>query len=344
MQRRATIAVWLGLLLPLTACSAEGVGRPPPPPVNWAAPAFAAAAGAARARATERERAVASAYTEALASPGFVALGPILDEMAHFTLAGARDARGRDAVLSAHEALFGAFGERKFLLRRVFRTDRSQALEWTMSGVHVREFMGVAATQRPVTIQGLSLLWTNDDGGIVDVHAQFDQAVIRAQLGVGPKSLLALPRPEVITDDRKDVEQDGTPNETANVAVVRRALSALEGNDDAAYLATLADDVEVHTLERAQPVRGKLDAKAQFKGMTRAIGQLSALTKNAWGFGAFVVIEYLLVGEQRGPFGWIPVQKDTVLKMSVVDVVELREGHIARVWRYDNPAQILSQP
>ena len=55
----------------------------------------------------------------------------------------------------------------------------------------------------------------------------------------------------------------------------------------------------------------------------------------------FVVVEYHIVGEQRGPIGRIPAQKDNLLKMFDVDVVQLKDHKITHIWRYDNPAQLL---
>ena len=58
----------------------------------------------------------------------------------------------------------------------------------------------------------------------------------------------------------------------------------------------------------------------------------------------FVVAEYFIVGEQQLPIGWVPVQSEKLIKLAVIDVVEMRGGKIARVWRYDDPAQILATP
>ena len=168
----------------------------------------------------------------------------------------------------------------------------------------------------------------------------FDVAVVKAQLGVGVDPLLGLPLPQLPAGTRQDYEQAANPEETANVAQVRTMLDALE-NNVSAYLASMSDDIEVSTLERLQPARGKEDARAYYKALHKTVGELDTSIRNAWGIGQFVIVEYLIMGEQRGPIGWIPVQHDTVLKLTVVDVMEMRERKIARAWRYDNPSEIL---
>jgi ketosteroid isomerase-like protein len=328
------------------ACtSEETVPRPPAPPVNWNA-ARRSSADAGPVRATDRERAAAGAYTKALLSAGFAQLGPVLDEDAHFAFEGMKDAHGREKVVEAHRGLFGAFDQRSVVNTRVWITDSAQALEWTMTGVQARDWMGVPASNKAVTIKGLTLLWTNDDGSITDVHVSFDEAVVKAQLGAGPKELAGLPAPEspAAGAATQELEQERTDAESANVLDVRASLSALEKGDEAEYLATMTDDVEVNVPERAQPARGKEEARAYYKAIRKEIGELDTSIDNAWGVKNFVIVEYFIVGEQAAAIGWVQPQRERLIKLAVVDVVEMRDGKIARVWRYDDPAQILTAP
>ena len=75
--------------------------------------------------------------------------------------------------------------------------------------------------------------------------------------------------------------------------------------------------------------------------MNKSIANLDSSIDDIWGIGDFVVVEYHIVGEQKGPIGKIPAQKDNLLKMFDVDVVELKDHKISHIWRYDNPAQLL---
>lgn len=124
--------------------------------------------------------------------------------------------------------------------------------------------------------------------------------------------------------------------------MVRTALDALENNEPA-YLGALADDIEVHTLERSEPARGKDEARLYFKAMHKAIAQLDTTVDNGWGIATYAVVEYTIAGEQLAPIGWVPAQKESVVRLHVVDVNELRDGRIARVWRFDNPIELLAQ-
>jgi ketosteroid isomerase-like protein len=338
MRSRLYIALPIGVLA--AACSGATVEQPQAPPVNWQSLNAQPVVDAGSDIVTAKERALADAYVAALASPGLGPLGPQLDEDAHFASPCLDDAHGRSSVAHAHDLLFGAFDDRHVTTSRVWRTPSEQTVEWTMTGIQARDWMGVSAKHKPVIFRGLTLLWTRDDGSITDVHVYIDVAVVKAQLGVGPKELLALPPLAPPTGPAQVFEPTGSVEEKTEVGVVRSTLDALENSTEPEYIGAMADDVEVYTLARAQPARGKDDAKAYFKTMHKSIGQLDTTVDNAWGVAQFAIVEYSIAGEQRSPIGWVPVQRDKVIRLQIVDVAEVREGKIARIWRYDNPAQI----
>jgi ketosteroid isomerase-like protein len=339
-----SIVTGLGLLCVLTgACSSETVAQPPPPPIDWRSFQVHATADAGAPTATDKERAAADAYARALVSPGAAQLAPVLDENVHVEIVGLAEVHGREHAVQAHEATLGAFDQRTFTPTRIWLTDSSQALEWTMTGTFAREWMGIAPTGKPAMLSGIALLWTKDDGLITDVHLYFDVAVAKAALGVGPKELLAIPRPPAPPAGQPPLvfEQTGSPDEKANVATARAALDALESSETA-YATSFTDDVEVVTAEHPQPVRGKDEARAYFRAMHRAIDQLDTIVENAWGVRQYAVIEYYIRGAQIGPLHGMAPQRTTTVNLELVDVMEIRDGKIARVWRYENPAQLVA--
>jgi hypothetical protein len=332
-MRRAPAILLVGLVA--IACAAEKVQRPPPPPVDWQSLQVQSAPDAGTLKATEKERAVAGLYAKALGSPGFTQLDSMLDEDAHFSF-GDKDTRGRERIIAAHDQLFGAFDERSVAIRRVFRTDRSQAVDWTMTGVQARPWMGVGATQKQVVINALTLLFTNDNGSISDIHVYFDAAVVKGQLGVGPSEPQRLSPPLAPSGPSQLFEQAGTPDEAANVALMRAMLQALEDNQESTYMSNLATDVEIFTLDRAQPVRGRDACLRLFKTMRRSIGDLDTVVPNSWGVQQFAVVEYSIAGLQLAALGRIPFVPNRLFNTRGVDIAEIRDGRISRIWRYDD--------
>ena len=323
---------WLCGVVLVAACSTERVDAPPPVPVNWGSldrpqPVVARAP-------TAKERATAEAYVTALGAPQLSALAPLFDELGHVAF-GRKDARGREKVTAFHEQLFGAFDQRKTTVTRIWRTDETQSVEWTLSGVHAREWLGVAPTQRPVAIRGITLLWTRDDGTLTDAHLYFNVAAIKAQLGVGPKDLQERAASlQQAPTQAPPVEQDGGAAEHREKQVVRDELDALEQAKEPEYLDVFADDVTVDSLVVPQ-LRGKDAIKTYFRGIRHAIGQLDTAIGNIWGIGPFVIVEYTISGEQVAPFGAVPPTNEHSLRLYVVDVLQFQGEKISHVWRYD---------
>ena len=79
-----------------------------------------------------------------------------------------------------------AFPDVKFTIDRgmLARANRV-TVQWTFSGTHQGEFMGVAATGKKVTNSGISIL-TFAKGKIVDTYAMWDPLNLWRQLGVDP--------------------------------------------------------------------------------------------------------------------------------------------------------------
>jgi hypothetical protein len=329
-------------LLSSSGCSSENAGAPPAAPVDWHAFDLPHGPQAAAQGPTAQERAAAEGYVADLAAPGFGSMASRLENFAHFVFPGIPDTRGRDKVLKSHEMLFGAFDKRAIAVSRVWRTDSEQTVEWTLTGVQTKEWMGVPPTNKPVVIKGVALVSTKDEGVVEEIFMLFDVAVVKAQLGAGPKELAGNPLPAVPTAPTQSFEQTHSADETSETPIARAPIAALEGTSEAAYLASFADDVQVDTPERATPLRGKEDLKAYFKATRKAIGQLDTTVDNAWPVAQFVVVEYTIAGDQLGPIAWIPVERERIMRMRVVDIVEIHDGKIAHVWRYDNPAEILT--
>lgn len=344
MSSRTTLA----LLLPLAlACGSETVQAPPTPRFDWASfdDASAGAPDAGRSRDYALERAAVNAYVDALSGRTLASLGKVLDENAHVSALGVEDAHGREKVIREHERLFGAFDGRALRARRVVVQRGSAVVEWRMTGTQAREWMGVAPTGRAVSIEGVTLVTTQDDGEVSDVRVMFDVGAAKAQLASANAPSDSPANPEWL-------EPGGSEAETKNAEVVRAWLDALEVDrpepgadtarrtqqgaaaDEATYVDSLTDDVEVR--QHGATERGKDAARAYFKTMRRALAQLDVTTLSTASAGSVVAIEYTMGGDQLASFASVPLVADRVVLVDTVDVLELRGGKIARVTRYDD--------
>jgi hypothetical protein len=330
------------------ACSTGTVVKPVPPPIDYRSLDERRVADAGAAAPTARERAVAEAYLAGLASPGFGPLSGHLTADVHFSFPGlekpAGDAFGAPAVVRAQEVLFGAFEPRSLAASRVLRTASAQIVEWTLAGPQKSDWLGVPATEpksRTVSFRGVSILGTKDDGSISDVRTLFDVASVKAQLRAGPGEPRDVESPAMPDGGLQVEEQDGSPEEAQNVAAVRGSLDALERSRDA-YIAAMDPEARVVALRTTSSPRGngREGAAAYYKALHEAIAQLDTTVESAWGVGHFAVAEYTISGEQIGPLFGFALQRDKVVRLHVIDVVELAAGKIAKIWRYDNPVEI----
>jgi SnoaL-like polyketide cyclase len=342
--------IYVTLPLWLWACSSDAVAPPPKPPVGSLEPVVVSDGGTDIV--TAKERALPDLYAKALSSSdaGIASLVPLLNpDMAEFSSPGMPPAHDPSGIVAAHRALFGGFDDRKLTLTRVWRTPNEESLEWVLTGKHTGTWMGVAATQKSVAFKGLTLLWTKDDGTVVDIHVYFDVGLLKAQLsGTAPKDVAALPPPSPPTGPAQVFElPPGSTPQPDNVGVVKGWLDALENNRESDYEGALADSYEIDTLESATPMRTKDDAKKYYAATHKAIGQLDTTVNNAWNVMQYAIVEYDLDGEQYGAYSWLPLlaslpaRSTQLAHFDLVDVCEIKDGKISRIWRYDNPSQML---
>jgi hypothetical protein len=357
MRTHAKILCVLGLALP--GCSGESVPPPLPPPIGSLNPIAVSDAGGEVV--TAKERALPDLYAAALSSqPGaaggapFSQLVPLLNaEYAEFQSAGFPPAHEPSGIVAAYAKFFGAFDDRKLVNTRVWRTPNEQTIEWVMSGVQARDWNGLPATKKSIAFRGLTLMWTKDDGTISDMHVYFDLGLVRQELqGPDPKNpkltpVALVPQPTPPSGPAQVVEQK--PDDKDQVTVVKAWFDALENNKEADYVAAVTDDIEIDTLESPTPMKGKDEVRNYFRATHRAIGQLDTTVNAAWTAGDYAIVEYDIDGEQLAPITWIPILKDVsagntrLAHFDLVDVCLIQGGKIAKIWRYDNPMQILSR-
>ena len=105
----------------------------------------------------------------------------------------------------------------------------------------------------------------------------------------------------------------------------------------------MTDDVVVETLERAQPMRGQEDAAGLLQGAstTRSASSTRRSTTRT-ASRASRSSSTSSPGEQLGALGWLPgAARQGASASRWSTSIELRDGKVANVYRYDNPAEVL---
>ena len=93
--------------------------------------------------------------------------------------------RGHDQVGRYLRSLFSAFPDLVFSVGRRFAAGDEVAEQWTMRGTHRGEYLGVPATGRVITINGMSMVRMRDGRFLTDEFS-YDAAGVMRQFGLLP--------------------------------------------------------------------------------------------------------------------------------------------------------------
>ena len=81
------------------------------------------------------------------------------------------------------EGFFNAFPDLKFTVNDTISEKDKLVVEWTITGTHKGEFLGVAATKRKISINGITINQIAD-GKIIESTASWDGLNLLRQFGV----------------------------------------------------------------------------------------------------------------------------------------------------------------
>jgi ketosteroid isomerase-like protein len=331
------------LLACLSACGSAEVEQPAPPPIDPRVykPQAAQVAGPQQSP-VERNRQAADAFGRALGKNDQKGLSDLLDPDVDFTFPGKGDATDRPGTLKALDDLLGSFTARTYAPSRVWQIGEAVVVEWVMKGTQSSPWMGVAPTQKEVTIRGVTLQWFNLNGLINEVHVYFDCGSILAQIGAPPNKAIEAGPPGVLSPSPALTVATGSADEKANVAIVNASWDALEAKNEAGYMAPMADVVEVTRADRTAVEKGKDDRKKYFRWVVNGVSSLTQTPLNAWGAGGFVIEEYTITGVHSGKLTAQP-PSGHALRLHYVDIDEMQNGKIVRTSTYGNVLEIYAE-
>jgi steroid delta-isomerase-like uncharacterized protein len=93
--------------------------------------------------------------------------------------------RGVQGAKDDFRGLVGAFQDARFDIDDIIVTDDRVVARWSAQGTHTGDFLGLPATHRTMTLQGISIYKVRD-GKILETHNAADLLSVLVQLGVFP--------------------------------------------------------------------------------------------------------------------------------------------------------------
>jgi steroid delta-isomerase-like uncharacterized protein len=251
------------------------------------------------------------------------------------------DPTGRDAIEKSWQDLFTAFPDFKSAPSRIFVKNDVVITEWAMNGTHKGDLMGgIKATEKPVGIQGVDVLWFNPDGSIKEDHHYLDVGTVMSQIGVSPAK--ARPIPSLPAQPQVFGMGPAGADEQKNTDALNAMLTALDAKKEADFVGTLADNVEYDDMTQPTGMKGKADGKKFLKETTTGFPDAKHAATNTWAMGDYVVAEGTMTGTHKGTFFGIPATKKPV-NLRSVSIFQYKDGKMVHGWTYANGADFMMQ-
>jgi len=92
---------------------------------------------------------------------------------------------GPDAYKRVSTQFIAAFPDLKFTVEDYISEKDKVVASWTISGTHKREFRGIPATNKEISVEGVTIHLIAK-GKIIDSYAKLDYLGLLQQLGVAP--------------------------------------------------------------------------------------------------------------------------------------------------------------
>lgn len=252
---------------------------------------------------------------------------------------GMEETKGRADIEKMYASLAAGFPDMKLGYSRVFQRGDVLVAEWVASGTNTGEFMGGKATGKKMGFNAVSVMWFTDDGKIKREHAYYDQMTISGQLGMGDPKMPTRPVAEVPAGEPKWVTAEENPKA---VEAVKNLYTSFEKKDQKLFLESIADDGVHVDYTMPADTKGKDAAKKEFAAMSKSFPDMKMSATNTWGFGDFVVTEYVGTGTFKANMGPIKATNKSGT-MHGLDINETKDGKIARATSYGSGLEFASQ-
>jgi steroid delta-isomerase-like uncharacterized protein len=129
------------------------------------------------------------------------------------------------------------------------------------------------------------------------------------------------------------------------VARVRASLAALDTGDGDAFLTSLAEDAIVDDRTEPAPVAGKRNIASWAKRRAVAFTGVTSDVTTAFGVGDFVLLESVLRGTFKGPWGRLaaPNRPFEIHRAAIAQVTNGKLVRVSAYWNFKELAQAVGQ-
>jgi len=256
------------------------------------------------------------------------------------TVTGISELKGREAIAADTQKLFDAFPDFKIAVARSFSKGDVVFHEWVMNGTQKGEFMGVKASNKPVGVRGVTVVWVGPDGLAKAEHRYLDGTTLMAQMGA--MKAPARPVPAMPTGEPEWHAAKGTPEEDKAVEGYKAFYASFERKSDVDFLGSMDDKVAWSDLSAPKDMTGKAEAKKFFAMFTKAFPDTKMTVDPIFAVDDFLVGEASMTATHAGALGPLKPTKKPVTLHSV-DIAKVKDGKIVSATTYANSIEIMAQ-
>ncbi len=337
------LALALALAAQVSACGGEppapaavptrpsNLPLPAPPPPNPVS--TAEATPVPKMTTAEAAKQSLPAYFEALNQHDAKRFAGLFVVDGALVLPGAEPRKGRLEIAAGVQRLFDAISSLKIAPTRVLVKGDTVAVEWAMTGTHSGDFLGVKATEKPVGLNGLTILTFDPDSGLVkEAHRYADDATILSQIGASKAKVRAIP---VLSSSPEWKTAAGAASEERDEATWKRALAAIGDKNEVDYIAVHQDDVAYDDMTQPLGMRGQSDARKWLKEFTTQLPDAKVEAQGVWGIEDYVVSEHTIRATHKA--------SKKAIVLHAADVVQMKDGKVAHGWSYGDGRELATQ-
>lgn len=261
-----------------------------------------------------------------------------------------RDVRGPDGLVEELNKMKEAFPDLKLQPQLVLISGQNILAMDLTTGTHQKPMktpMGeIAATNKKVGHMFFHRLAITRDIKAKEEWLYSDMATMMSQLGQLPKDAQAL-RPVM------DKGIDGAPivvvakddqNEMANVEVVRKAKSAFNAHSVNEIVGFYTDDAVLSDQAMGEDLKGKSEIAKLNQDLLAAFSDAKIEEQAMFAAGDYVIALGKFTGTNDADMPAMGLKKSgKKVQVSYADVIQMRAGKIAHVWRFRNGMAVAKQ-
>jgi uncharacterized protein (TIGR02246 family) len=336
--------------LTLTACGGEAPApqappAPPPPPATTAEatppPAETPPAAAPKPALSDLINQTMKSFGEAMMAHDASKAANLFTEDAVWSVYGAEESHGRDAILKGTQAWLDMSKDMKSAPKRVFMKGNMVASEMVFTGTMTGDFMGMKASNKPFGVSDFIVMSFSDNGLITSVHDYVDAPGFMAQLkgAKNAPALATLPSgpPEVHVGK-------GTPEEDKLVDWAKTFNDSFNADMAKGPPTLLAPEAEVTFYFMGGKVMKVKDLTKFHADAHKAVPDGKWSLANAWGVEGFAVLERVETGTFKGPMGPMqPTGKPITLHLGEI-IQPTADGKILKAWAYGDMMEVAPPP